>query len=294
MPVFTPIFRFLGKQFTSDPEWIRNEKSMKSLKKLPCVISGVQVLAILLLPGTVLATERYGNPSPALPPHSFVYGKTLQEWSALWWKWIWSFPVNDNPDRDLDPNKTGDKTKFGDVGPVFFLGGWLGEPPSGPISRTVKIPANKYIFFGIETASNENVARGCTDPGKKCAKRVTIDELYAELDPLIRSYVTSLHASIDGIPVPNLWQHREISPVFSYVLQLTDNLYEIVNGVTTPDAIGTIFPVVADGYYLMLRPLSIGRHTINFGGTLNGSSIDVTYEVTVTPNASFTPTVLVP
>jgi hypothetical protein len=264
---------------------------MKSLKKFLRVISRVEVLVVLLLPRMAFTSERDSPQAAALPPHSVVYGKTLQEWSARWFKWIWSFPVNDNPDLD----KSGEKAKLGDVGPVFFLAGWFGNPPpGGAVYRSVTIPADKYIFFGLESASDDNVQRGCTHPAVTCASRKTIDELYNELATAVIPYVSSLHASIDGRPVPNLWAHREISPVFSYVLQLTDNLYEIVNNYSDPDARGTIFPVVADGYYLMLRPLSAGHHTISFGGTLGGQSIDVTYDVRVTSHASFNPKVLVP
>src|SRR5213596_3443484 len=86
----------------------------------------------------------------------------------------------------------------------------------------------------------------------------------------------------------------EAAPVFSYTLQLTDNLQQVVNGITTPDATGTVFPAVADGYYLMLRPLPAGQHVIKFGGVLFGGALDVTYQVSVTSTRSIEPVVLVP
>jgi hypothetical protein len=70
---------------------------------------------------------------------------------------------------------------------------------------------------------------------------------------------------------------------------LTDNLQQVINHITTPDATGTVFPAVADGFYLMLQPLSRGTHVVNFGGTAFGSTLDVTYNLTVTRKQSSAP-----
>jgi hypothetical protein len=262
-------------------------------RSLVPLTSSIGLLIMLLVPQAALTNERGADHSVVVAPHSVVYGKTLQEWSAIWWKWAWMFPADDNPMLDT----TGEKSKFGDLGRVFLLAGWFGTPPPGTIYRSVTIPENKYIFLSLESAADDNVLRGCTVPATTpCKNRLTIEQLFAELADVFK--VTSLHASIDGKEVGNLWAHREIAPAFSYTLQLTDNLYETVNGYAGPDAVGTVFPAIADGYYLMLRPLAAGHHRINFGGTTmfagNAQAIDITYEVTVTPIASLNPAALVP
>ena len=38
---------------------------------------------------------------------------------------------------------------------------------------------------------------------------------------------------------------------------------------------------VADGYYLMLKPLSPGVHTLHFVGTIPGFSLDITYHLRI-------------
>jgi hypothetical protein len=44
----------------------------------------------------------------------------------------------------------------------------------------------------------------------------------------------------------------------------------------------TVDGAVADGFYVMLHPLSKGTHTINFGGSKSGSvALDMTYNITV-------------
>jgi len=249
------------------------------------------VLAVLLiLPATALSQQRLTeDASVVMSPHSVVAGKTLGEWSALWWKWAYAIPANDNPTLDT----TGAKAKFGDVGPVFFLAGWFGTPP-GPVTRTVTIPGQKFIFFPIENAVDDNVGNGCTVPTTTpCAGRLTIDQLFAQLEGFLN--VTALHASIDGQSVSDLFDHRERAPAFSYVYQLTDNLAEAVLGYAGPDSAGTVFPAVAEGYYLMLRPLPPGQHTIKFGGTFGGvGSLDMTYQLTVTEQPSQEPVILIP
>jgi hypothetical protein len=60
------------------------------------------------------------------------------------------------------------------------------------------------------------------------------------------------------------------------------------------NSINPVFPAVADGFYLMLRPLSPGTHVLKFGGTSFGTALDVTYNLTVTTTRSPAPVVLVP
>ena|SRR5436190_21829784 len=51
-----------------------------------------------------------------------------------------------------------------------------------------------------------------------------------------------------------------------------------------PDGLVALFNT-ADGTYLLLSPLSVGRHTVNFGATFgpmfNDASVDTTYTIDV-------------
>jgi len=51
------------------------------------------------------------------------------------------------------------------------------------------------------------------------------------------------------------------------------------------DLVYNPYHCVADGYWVMLPPLSAGSHTIHFAGgfTSSGFSLDVTYNITVQP-----------
>ena len=190
----------------------------------------------------------------ALPPGSVVDGKTLAEWSAEWWKWALSYPVDTNPLLD----RTGDSVALGDQGAVFFLAGSFG----GKVQRSnYAIPADKYLFFPVLNSF--------------LAIEGTVDEMRDRLAAFIGN-TTDLFATVDGEPIPDLFARREISPVFDITLG-DDNIFGAPSGVYTP--------AVSDGYWVMLEPLAKSRPIINFGGSAKGTgdpsfgdfSVDITY-----------------
>src|SRR5690348_3484322 len=60
--------------------------------------------------------------SGVLPPQSDAFGKTYGQWSAAWWTWAMSLPVDCNPIVD---DSCFDVTE-GQSGKVWFLGSPLG------------------------------------------------------------------------------------------------------------------------------------------------------------------------
>jgi len=85
----------------------------------------------------------------------------------------------------------------------------------------------------------------------------------------------TLKAVVDGQSVENLGQQRVQSPVLT--ITLADNP-AAANGPYTPN--------VSDGYWLLLAPLSAGKHTIYFKGVVTrgpfqGFVVEVTYHLTV-------------
>jgi len=87
---------------------------------------------------------------------------------------------------------------------------------------------------------------------------------------------------IDGVPLNNLDAYRVESPLFEFGPLPENNLFEVF-GLDAPA--GTTSPSVDAGVYLLLAPLSVGRHVVHFGGTFDefGFSIDTTYNITVVP-----------
>jgi hypothetical protein len=224
----------------------------------------------LALALTVLSTgaqARNLNPG-VMPANSHAFGNTYGGWSAAWWQYVESQPVPSNPLLD----STGAGCRKGQSGKVFFL---VGANGSGSVTRDqCTVPAGKALFFPLVDAVNfEN--------------GFTAQRLWEELEGAFGPF-SELHASIDGVTVANLDPAttpyracagpvaRCSAPPFSLFLP-AGNLFG------APE--GTYEPAVADGFYLLLAPLSPGPHTISFGGTgefLGGPfSQDITYHLVV-------------
>ena len=87
----------------------------------------------------------------------------------------------------------------------------------------------------------------------------------------------TLKAIIDGDSVENLRQQRVQSPAFT-ITYPDDNFGGVPAGPYAPN--------ISDGYWLLLPPLSAGRHTIYFrgeatDGLFKGAVIEVTYKLFV-------------
>jgi hypothetical protein len=203
-----------------------------------------------------------GIASPAqahvLHPHATVAGKTIGEWSAEWWKWAFSFSVPHDPFTDA----TGANANLGQSGEVFFIAGTAG----GNAERTFTVPTGRFILIPLV---NAELAQVDEPPGTSAAQvRHDVTAIADQID--------QLHATIDGVTVPDLFSHREISPDFTAVIAANNAFGEPAG----PSGIA-----VADGYWLMLTPLSANeQHTIDFGGaaTALGFSVDVRIHITAT------------
>jgi len=217
-----------------------------------------------------------GNPG-ILPPQSNPHGKTYGEWSAEWWKWVYTMPQSQHPFYD-----TADCTE-GQSGSVWFLGGtFVSTSPEtgvyvGTAIRDCTIPSGKALFFPILNAECSTVeGNGTTEADlRSCAV-------------WLEDHITSMFCEIDGAPVKNLAQYRVQSPLFTFGPLPVDNILAYQRYDAPP---GTTSPSVGDGVYLMLAPLSVGPHTIHFGGRVDIPEwglftfmLEVTYHLTVAPH----------
>src|SRR5207237_3428403 len=100
----------------------------------------------------------------------------------------------------------------------------------------------------------------------------SLDDLKAQTAAIVDD-VKELHASLDGVEIPNLFDHRAASPVFNIFYTNANNIHSFAFG---HPITGLIDPMVCDGYWLMFEPLPPGPHVLHFGGSYS--------------NAFFTPT----
>lgn len=232
------------------------------------------LLLVSLVTGatTLMATDT--TPGVA-PPNSNPLGTSYARWGAAWWQWVFSLHAT-SPLNPLLATGTVD-CSYGQAGQVWFL---TGSNVSGTITRSCTVPTGTWLFFPVFNAWADNVA---------VVPPVSLDTLIAEAAAFANA--RELHASIDGVPVKNLFGYRAAYAPFSYTVPATDNMLQYfganVPGSDWPTTF--IFPAASDGYYLMLEPLTPGSHTINFGGTsaTPGFQIDITYTITVVPKGQF-------
>jgi hypothetical protein len=225
---------------------------------------------------TVVDTN-LGN-TAVFPPDSAPYGKTSGQWAAEKWNWLYSLPIDRNPlfdTADLSAGQSGD---------VWFLGSTYRTTTNagavwGRAVRTGTIPEGKALFVPLIDKESATAEGNGTNYG----------QLFANSQFLI-DHATNLSFTIDGEPVLNIEHYRAQSPVFTWGPLPTNNVFS--DAVNFPA--GTTSQSVADGYYVMLRPLPVGTHTLHFTGGIttsvaNGDPADSDYELDITYNLTVTP-----
>jgi len=227
------------------------------------------VVAVMVAIG-VLA----GAPATAAPPSPLVIppgGRIYDKLSVAWWKYALEQPNATNP--LLDPTGAGCRT--GQSGRVFFLVGTAGTGQTTKDDCTV--PSGKQLYFPLVNAFDVHTPGDGLD---------TPELVWHDLQVTLGFRVDSLFATVDGEPVANLdpttspyracaGPSTGCAAAFSLDLA-SENLFGL--------PAGRYEPAVADGFYLLLPPLTPGHHTITFGGSgnLGGSfSQSVVYHLTV-------------
>ncbi len=220
---------------------------------------------------------------PILPPNSTPYGKTYGQWSEAWFQWCFSLPVTHHPIFDTATVSTGQS------GPVWFIGGNF---TGTPITRNVTIPSGTALFFPILNfwADNTDCANG---------EMISDNNSEAFLRTLAANNMnqaSDLSCTVDGVAVQGLADplntpYRVQSPTpegFSYALPATDNLLSYLgltcwssNGGTPILVSAATYHPVADGFYILVAPLPVGKHTIHARGALGGFVEDFIYNITV-------------
>ena len=219
------------------------------------------------------------NDGPRIfPPQSHPYGKTYSEWSAEHWKWFYSLPVDHHPLYDTADVSQGQPFKH-----VWFIGGGYSATPdangnlAAVVTRSVEIPKGIALFFPIlDSEASVLEGNGTTKAQLRSFARY------------LQDHGEGMTCSIDGKAVSRLDNYRTQSPLF-IIGPLPDNNVFTASGV--PAAEGATTPSISDGVFVMIKPLSAGKHTIHWTGSFVFTqaqdgfdfvfSEDITYHLTV-------------
>ncbi|MXN73298.1 hypothetical protein GR157_00925 [Burkholderia sp. 4701] len=187
---------------------------------------------------------------PVVPHDATFQGKTYSEWEVSFWQWALAIPLPpDSPYMHPFTDCTNRPISAGQSGNVWY---WSAPDLPDEIcnqSATI-IPAGTSIFLtmlDVEASSlddpttpfHQTTAAGQTATAKSFA-----------------SDIRDVFCTIDGVPVENVTAFRTLTAPFSFSAP-TPWVFGSVGGSGT---------AVGDGYFLLLKPLSAGSHTIHYGG----------------------------
>lgn len=208
------------------------------------LLSAVAVIG-LLMAGAASADNRI------VAPDQTIFGKSYSELADEWTNWLVKEPFATNPAFDPD----GQLCDRNQSGRVWFLASTFG----GIVDRTCEIPAGKAIFISVGGAfvsfAPDFPAAGdpCLQLGSTVAKvRCDVND-DVPVAPGIQ-----LEATLDGTPVRDLFAYRAQSLPRGFTLRVPNPSFVTDLGLAPGDR----FPAVADGYFLLLKPLSPGQHTL--------------------------------
>ncbi len=202
---------------------------------------------------------------------SSPYNITDKEWAARWWQWYVSVPLTHSPNNPNYPNHITNQTcsVFQDPSsPVFFLFSPYVEEKMA--ERTCDVPKEKAIMVPIVSGEMDTGDPSLSDNSTQSLEdTATGGNNNAAI--LVRLDGDTLNFNQDS-------KYRILTKPFNIVLP-EHNLWE------EKEKPGTYLGV-AEGYYLFLKPLSVGNHTLYYeAGTSepnpNQYSQAVTYHLDV-------------
>lgn len=202
-------------------------------------VISIIVVAVILLVGAVFVTRARGSSNPTvLPPTSRVQGLTYGEWLAKWWEYALVLPASQNP---LMGSENCAYKRVGNVGLVV-----ADSTQNVPIN--CEIPNGIMLYLEVLGAECSNIEEPPFYGGNE-----------EELRACVQAFVPQdLKATIDGIEVVDLNKYIFLSPLYEFTSP-EDNILEV--------PAGTVGQSIGSGAYLMLAPLSKGKHTIYLKGT---------------------------
>lgn len=217
-----------------------------------CCAAMSMLLVMIAVPGASLAGDRHETVEVA---GTGKYSRLTGRWS----NWLQSMPADQNP--ALDPDG-----RFCDVnqrGHVWFLagsfGGALGEPAVP--SRECHVPQGWGIFFPVTAFISFAPEFTEIFPDPDCD---VITDPAAEARCDVNNDVpvsgqVGLSVVINGDAVGDLFAYRAHSKPGGFTFKLRDDsVFGFLGG-------GDRVPAVADGYWILLKPLPHGTHTVSFG-----------------------------
>lgn len=193
---------------------------------------------VLLMASAVAAAPRVR--ANVFPPAAKPYGASQATWSASWWQWALALPVAGHPfgpDSEFQCDAP-------QPGPVWFLGATFGTSV-----RSCVVPAHTPILVGLLNVECSDLEGSPTEADQRDCANFFADG------------IRNLFLELDGSALANLERWRFVSPQFSFTAP-SPWIFGPIGGSGT---------AVSDGYFVMLKGLPVGTHTLHYGGDFHFS-----------------------
>ncbi len=208
-------------------------------------------------------TDRANGNSKVFPPNANMYGSSYTEWSKVWMQQFMSF------DCDHNPWNHPEYILFNTSGPVYIA---AGIQAGGSVD--INIPHGKALLFPLINYLNDYPCP--SEFNFEPAPGQSIEDFLTQGIEDILSSVINLSVSVDGDEVSNLEAYKFVTDLFYFTAHPSLVCID-------PCVTGGSQPGVAGGYYIMLKPLSKGQHTVHYHSYTEalGWEQDGTYNITV-------------
>lgn len=185
--------------------------------------------------------------------NSSPFGQSYVKWTEKWWQWVFSIPKDRNPIID----KTGENCAIGQEGPVWYLAGTTGSTYHA--KRSCVIPRQKSILFPIIVSQFSRSEKPTLNHAELV--RYTANDI---------DKASLLDVIIDDLHLTELSRYR-VQSYFNLDL-VEDNIWDIKPGPTM---------AASDGFWIFLKSLSVGKHTIIFQGVEPNFKTGANYNITI-------------
>ncbi len=235
------------------------------MKKSLFLFIGVMSIVSVSLSFQSCKKDKNEPESKVFLPTEQPYSKSYTEWSIEWMKEFVSYNCDNNPWLFAD------KALFYETGSVYFLAGLNTEGASVNIT----VPEGKAIFFPLTNYINDYP---CPDPTFAPAAGQSLKDFLTEGIISFKNGVSGLAVEVDGVSISDPASYWFLTDLFEFTgnpdLATVCQFDVCITG--TPQS------AVAGGYYMMLKPMSRGAHTVHYHSVTWGNFVqDGTFNITV-------------
>lgn len=187
------------------------------------------------------------------------YGKSIGEWTVLWWNWALKTPKYINPISD----DSGKYAYIGQRNDVWFLAGKFGSNDKDFPHRRCTLPYGMPILFPVLNCE----ANQLEYPFLKNEQDL-INHVMNDVNTVIKK-----ECNLNDKPLSPM---RIVSDPRIFSLYICDDNAMGVNK-------GGVVHAAADGYWIFLKPLQKGQYVLQFEGSCEAGrlSAGATYDITV-------------